>query len=364
MTFEWPGEKLLVRLLESAEKSCIGLARPWLMKREGTAKAAADYRNKLALGQAESDLEEVKAGRARYDATAGRLVPLVRPLPTVPEFTAPPAPKPQLALPAPSTGTLIPRLGSALDFATHTLLQSTVKEMERTINLERILQTAEIEAESVDDADVADGTPSIDWISRWREGAQDVTDAQLQLLWARVLTGEVQRPGQFSLRTLNFLQFASKEEATLIEAIGPFVTEAGFIWKSAELLNQRSISFGHLLVLQNLGVVSGVGDTLFYKLDESYIPKEFICHDIGIQWDHVVKEITFPVYHVTALGEELTKLNTFKADKEYMRSFAKSVGTLGLRCRFGPVTKRVTTDTHSIEVEESFGPTDVEFKED
>lgn len=366
MAFDWPGEKLLVRLLETAEKSCIGLARPWLMRREGKARAAAEYQNKLALGQAETDLEEVKTGRVRYDAAAGRLVPLVKPLPIPPTLTAiPQSEVAPLSLPAPNNETQIPKLGSAFDFATHTLLQSTVKEMGRTINLERILQQAEKESEGVPDDFVADSPVNADWISRWRENAQDVTDEQMQLLWARVLMNEVQKPGQFSLRTLDFLRSVSIEEATLIEKVCQLVIGDFFVFKAEEFLKARDLEFADLLSLQALGILSGVDAGLHWKIEPTHGPKPngFIYQDMGLRWQKVDKEVRVSCYVMSALGRQLAKLGTHKADLQYVRQLATFLGSKGIRCSLGPVSQIGTSESYQIaEPIGWFGPVDAEIE--
>lgn len=356
------GEKLRIRIWETAEKSFIGFARPWLIKREGSARAAAEYQNKMALGQAEADLEEVKAGRVRYDPIAGKLVPLVRPLPAQPQLNALPSPSSSTAQVTEGVSRSIQRLGSALDFATHTLHQSTVKEMERTINLEKILQKAEAEAEGVPDSAVSDSGPDMDWMARWRESAQDVTAEQVQLMWARVLAEEVKRPGSFSLRTLDFIRLVSAQEVALIERISPLVIGNTFVFRDDALLMKYGFVLHDLLTLESIGVISGVGRLLQWKLRVRK-PEEgaggLRCYDLGIMWKSARKEVQVPCYVVTQLGRELLGVGQYKGKPDYLRAVADHIGKHGVRCALGAVNM-IGQDAFRVEEEDWFGPTDIE----
>lgn len=58
---------------------------------------------------------------------------------------------------------------------------------------------------------------------------QDVSTAEMQELWGRLLAGEIARPGSFSLRTLDVLRNLSLEEARLFEKVCQLCTDAGVL---------------------------------------------------------------------------------------------------------------------------------------
>jgi len=62
-----------------------------------------------------------------------------------------------------------------------------------------------------------------DWYMRFYEGAGFISDEKLQSLWAKVLAGEIQDPGKFSLRALDTLRNMSQKEASLFQKLLPFV---------------------------------------------------------------------------------------------------------------------------------------------
>lgn len=57
--------------------------------------------------------------------------------------------------------------------------------------------------------------PSNDWMAEFFSLCQDVSDENLQLLWARILAGEVSTPGKFTLRSMQLLKTLNTREATL-----------------------------------------------------------------------------------------------------------------------------------------------------
>ena len=84
-------------------------------------------------------------------------------------------------------------------------------EMQRQRNLEAIVNVAhkalpaQVKAEPVNH----------DWITHFFDAAKDVSDSELQSLWARILADEVATPGNTSRRTLEFLKTLSKDEANM-----------------------------------------------------------------------------------------------------------------------------------------------------
>lgn len=62
-----------------------------------------------------------------------------------------------------------------------------------------------------------------DWIYDFYERSKDISNEQMQELWARILAGEVAKPGSFSKRTLETVKTLSANEAKLFMNCGRFV---------------------------------------------------------------------------------------------------------------------------------------------
>ena len=61
--------------------------------------------------------------------------------------------------------------------------------------------------------------PDLDWAARFFSGVQDVSSAEMQELWARVLAGEVRRPGSTSIRSLEILRNLDRRTAKVFQRL-------------------------------------------------------------------------------------------------------------------------------------------------
>ena len=86
------------------------------------------------------------------------------------------------------------------------------QEEKRQANIESVVRQA---AEQLGDKRVADSEPDHDWTARFFGEVQDVSSAEMQLLWARVLAGQVEREGSTSVRTLQVLRNLDRSTANL-----------------------------------------------------------------------------------------------------------------------------------------------------
>ena len=81
-----------------------------------------------------------------------------------------------------------------------------VMQHEHTRRQQNLLSVLAQAREYVGDAHVNDHEPDPDWTSRFFSDAQDVSSEGMQALWARILAGEVERPGSTSIRTLGIMK--------------------------------------------------------------------------------------------------------------------------------------------------------------
>ncbi len=101
------------------------------------------------------------------------------------------------------------------------------QEAKRQENLEAITAQAAREIpESVSDQPVDE-----DWVAQFLNNCQDISNKQMQLLWARLLAGEVAKPGSFSLRAMTFVRTLSKADADL------FTRFCSMVWQIGGALN-------------------------------------------------------------------------------------------------------------------------------
>ena len=86
------------------------------------------------------------------------------------------------------------------------------QEQKRHRNIEAVVGQAALE---VGDKEVQDREPDHDWTARFFTDVQDVSSQEMQLLWSKVLAGEVERPGSTSVRSLSVLKNMDKKASRL-----------------------------------------------------------------------------------------------------------------------------------------------------
>ena len=90
------------------------------------------------------------------------------------------------------------------------------QEQKRQANIESVVKEA---AKQLVDKTVVDDEPDHDWTARFFNSVQDVSSQDMQALWARVLSGEVERRGTTSVRTLEILRNLNQATATLFRKL-------------------------------------------------------------------------------------------------------------------------------------------------
>ena len=90
------------------------------------------------------------------------------------------------------------------------------QEEKRQQNIHSVTSLA---AAKLEDAEVADHEPDHDWTARFFNDIQDVSSEEMQSLWAKVLAGEVERPGNTSIQTLSVLRNLDQATASLFRML-------------------------------------------------------------------------------------------------------------------------------------------------
>src|ERR1039457_5581175 len=62
-----------------------------------------------------------------------------------------------------------------------------------------------------------------DWLFKWADMAKEVSNDEIQWLWAKVLAGELKQPGKYSLRLLSILSSLRKSDAENFESFANYV---------------------------------------------------------------------------------------------------------------------------------------------
>ncbi len=140
------------------------------------------------------------------------------------------------------------------------------QEEKRQRNISAIVDQA---AAQLPDREIEDHEPDHDWTARFFNEAQDVSSEEMQILWARVLSGEVERPGSTSIRTLGILRNLNRANASLFRrlcsACVSLQLNQADVWDARvpslegnaahNALRQHGLGFGQLNVLNEHGLI-------------------------------------------------------------------------------------------------------------
>lgn len=160
-----------------------------------------------------------------------------------------------------------------------------------------------------------------DWLRAWKRGAESVSSEDLQQLWGSLLAGEIQAPGQYSLRTIRFLETISSDEAKEIAAVLTFAFDGQLIFK-CDALETLGWGFARLLKLEEIGLLSGVSTAMSVSL-KSASPDQFFtvrtCHDVMLEITGTNAIIpSFRAYSLTEVARDLCRLGKFVSDATYI----------------------------------------------
>lgn len=163
------------------------------------------------------------------------------------------------------TGAAIDVVKSDPDLPRRAAESLIAREYRAQINKEAIAQKAIPHLANPDDDASVGSTeeskpraPDDDWMNVFETLAANASSERLQETWARVLAGQIRKPQSFSIRTLRTISEIDQRTASVFESISAFVLGEDWI----PSLEPQLAPFEDLLLLQNAGLIDGVGGTL------------------------------------------------------------------------------------------------------
>ena len=243
-------------------------------------------------------------------------------------------------------------LHGEISFAETVTQRIQFQEEKRQANIASVIGQAVLQLE---DKEVQDHEVDHDWTARFFSDVQDVSSEEMQQLWARVLAGEVEKPGGTSIKTLDILKNLDKATAHLFRllcSICVSVTPDGTTFFDSRVpslggnagnnaLKEYGLGFGQLNQLNEHGLVISEYNS-WYDIQSSIgIPldnKQLVYIPIRFQnryWILVskvqrkpAKEFRLSGVALTKSGQELSKIVDLQPMHQFkqnlMAYFAKS----------------------------------------
>jgi len=212
------------------------------------------------------------------------------------------------------------------------IIQATTQEKIRDIELrgeirrlriqERRQQNIESIAKQAIDflpEEVPAEKPNEDWIFRFFDSCQDIGDEQIQIIWSKILAGEIKKPGSYSYRTLEILKSLRKPEADFFTKIGSFVRKTHFgyeIYLSdaiEDYLEEVGLKERNVHLLKFLGLINPDSTLSYEATEKKAIYGEYFGRKIKV-WSN-------PSFRVSCMllsesGEELFPISGARPDQQ------------------------------------------------
>ncbi|MBC0854487.1 DUF2806 domain-containing protein [Pantoea stewartii] len=199
-------------------------------------------------------------------------------------------------------------------------LKSTARKQE---NIESITMQAALQ---IEDGDIdVENNLSEDWIVHFFDQCENISDADMQSIWAKILAGEAKSKGSYSKRTINFLSSLDKQDAELITSFGQFVWMAAvptpiFLEEASITLEKYGMDFSDLVHLESIGVVTtGLGYSLNYQ--GKYGRVSYFGTPVYMSFEKLAEDerkiIETGTILLTTIGKEIMPLCGAQPNKHY-----------------------------------------------
>ena len=204
------------------------------------------------------------------------------------------------------------------------LLHQEIKKQE---NIENIINSAKDILEKEQEDSISSKDVSEDWMMRFFNSVQDISDEKMQLLWGKILAGEIKQPNSFSLRSLDAMTKMSKDEAQLFEKLSSYVINfrgTYAILNNDDLNEKYSISYGQIVALDECGIIdSSAMMSLSLGIDEETNLEIIYDSQLLIAFAKDERKIRMQIFKLTRIGMEIFKIISHCYNKEYFDEVAK-----------------------------------------
>lgn len=203
------------------------------------------------------------------------------------------------------------------------------KNIKKDKNIYDTLNHTINEFENVKEEEISDEKVSEDWILRYFDTIEDISNEHLQILWAKILAGEIKKPNTYSLRTLELLKNLSFQEAELFSKIGNLCIQnvpkdKCFFLSDKNILKNFNVTFEEIVILQDLDLIHPRELRFLFDKPEEDVSTFLIYGKELFKLDLKKEvEISLNVYYLTSVGKELLNLVDRIQITEYKKEIAK-----------------------------------------
>ncbi len=188
------------------------------------------------------------------------------------------------------------------------------QEIKRQLNLDNIVSKAieQIQCKKEVSKDAVD----LDWTTRFINLAQDISDNEMQDIWARILAGETAQPRTYSLRTLECLKNLTKDEAALFVKFASLALMSNndpFVYRDNDLLSKYGITYPDIQRLVEIGLLN----TGEYTVKEFSTQSFCLVYNQKIAMIFIKGKYSLPLYSFSSSGIQMFSLVSKEFNEQY-----------------------------------------------
>jgi hypothetical protein len=220
-----------------------------------------------------------------------------------------------------------------------------IQERRRQRNIEQVVAQAAEELQNAPDSEVSDQQVDPDWTTQFFIHAQDVSNEDMQKIWAKLLAGEVKRPGSFSLRTLNAVKAMSQQEGEIFARLCSVIwydVDGEKLWALTDAKwvhaedSPLSFNYTDCLRMQECGLVDVASTHCTIWMPASGFFLSYYGSGFFFQKGSSAKprfQLDAGTFHWTTTGEELARIASGMRSQLYLEAVLVHYRKQGLTIR-------------------------------
>lgn len=233
--------------------------------------------------------------------------------------------------------------GGSIELAGRALEGFLHRESTRQHNREKITAMAAEQLQS--EQEVADEPVDPDWRSRFFRHVEDVSNEQMQMIWGKILAGEIKSPNSFSFRTMDVLRNLSQDEAKMFADISKYAVMIG---GKSHILHKNSMQqFGFNFKKTSQLIDSGLISSLDTVLNLNVINGGqwiWLYGDLILRLENLPVNYSMATFSLTEAGNNLMNLMHVVPSMQYLDRVTSDLKSNGIGVSYSKSAPGATGD--------------------
>ena len=193
---------------------------------------------------------------------------------------------------------------------------------------------------------VEDYEADSDWAAHFFDGAANVSDKDLQEIWARILAQETRVPGTTSKRTITTLRHLSRQEAHRFAELAEFVLRGNSVFYQEPYTDEFGpLSFTNLIQIEDSGLIEGIPGPISIPVTLSPVQSDVFDDLLEYQGgvlrfcnasETAPSNFTIPCVRLSFAARELMQIISPNPNMRYLKQIATYANTQNVEMYYIP----------------------------